>query len=141
MEEDLNMEFQELNEDIRKFCSEATIIALDSIEANGSFNPFVVLKYGDQKKLERFVADDQEEAIEAAEEFLEELDELPEAAVIVYQDSVSVKEDNHEAIRLLVHIDDEDNGYAFVRLFRNNDGMEVSDEFISMGNIRNVLMF
>ncbi|MBB6499899.1 hypothetical protein [Pedobacter cryoconitis] len=136
------MEYNNLTPELKETAEKAIDIALDILKTKTEkFHSFVI--YGEKKnKLERFITDSDDDALEQAIEFIEEIDDNSSAVVYAYQDEIKLKDGKEAAIVMNIYGDEEDNGYSFAQLYRYADNkIQLSDEKLFLGNIRNVLIF
>lgn len=134
------MEIKDFNPDIQKLVNEAFDIALDNITLTGHLTTFVATRNESKKSLTKFNASTKEEAFQAAQEFIEDCN--ADTAVLAYQSTVRVGDKEHEGVICQIYDQDMDFGHAYAVLFRKNgNSMEVSDNKIYLGEVRNVLVY
>lgn len=136
-----NMEFLELNNEIKEVIEKAEEIAVNNLKNEIEFYPYFV--FGNENyKIKKIITDSIEEAIELAIEEIEEIEDETETVVLIYKEKVELKDGLFDAIISQVYNMDEDNGYSYALLYKVESGKIIFlNERIFLGNIRNVLVF
>lgn len=136
------MDYNSIAPQLKRLSEKAIDIALEIVRTEGAkLHPFVI--YGnDSDKLERFIVDSNDEALEAAIEFIEEIEDGSEAVVYVFKDLIQLNDGKFDAIIVQIYGTDEDNGYSFGQLYRVADNkIQLLNEKVFLGEIRNILVF
>lgn len=136
------MDYYKISSELKKVFEEAIEIALDTVSTeNSELHSFVI--YGkNSDKLERFACDSGDEALDAAIEFIEEIDDGSENVVYAFKETIELNDGEFDTIVVHVYGIDEDTGYSFWQLYRVNDHkIQLMNEKVFLGKIRNVLVF
>lgn len=135
------MEYEKLDQALKTRAEEAINMALDLLSLSLPIMPFIL--YGQaNNKLERFQLDDLEEAIELANEFIDEIEDGTRVAILCYLDMVQLNDGDFKAIIVQVYSTDEDTGYSFAQVYQLiENNIQLSNQKIFLGAIRNVLVF
>ena len=117
------MTYEKLNIEIREFTNEGIEIALDLLKSDTSdIAPFVITKNGLDKKLKKFFGTSKNEAIESAEEFIEEIEETPDLAMLIYKDKIKFKDGDLDSIILHIYGAEEESGYSYGQAYKIENG-------------------
>lgn len=135
------MKYKELKKDIKNTIEKAEEIAIKNLSEGIEFSPYYI--YGENSnKLKKLIAGNIEEALEIAEETIEEIDDDTETVVLIYKEKVKLNDGTFDAIVSQVYNIDEDSGYSFGLLYKYlNNKFEFLNERVFLGNIRNLFMF
>ena len=135
------MKYKELKKDIKNTIEKAEEIAIKNLSEDIEFSPYYI--YGENSnKLKKLIASNIEEALEIAEETIEEIDDETETVVLIYKEKVKLNDGTFDAIVSQVYNIDEDSGYSFGLLYKySNNKIEFLNERVFLGNIRNLFMF
>jgi predicted SnoaL-like aldol condensation-catalyzing enzyme len=135
------MEYQLLNEKIRIQTEKALDLSIDSLSNGQSFSPFVLYgKEGD--KLERFFAESLDQVIEAAVEFIEDIEDGSKIVILCFMDKVKLNDGTFDAVITQIYGSDEDKGYSFGHVYKiDNDKLQFLNKVIYLGDIRNCLVY
>lgn len=134
------MEYTHLSPSLQAAAVKAENIAIEQIQSQRDFNPFVL--YGDSlDKLDRIQTRDTDEILEAAEEIIANIDDS-ETAVLVYQDNIMLNDGTFDAIVCQIYNVDEDFGYSFGQIYRISEGkINLLNKRVFLGEVRNLLVF
>lgn len=131
------MKFKELREDLQKLVLLSQEYAIKCLEFDNHFSPYIFIE---ENKIQKLLINDLDIAIEEGQDIISDLDIA--TGILVYQDIVSFKDGDVDAIVVQIHDLDEDNGYSYAQGFkRENDRLLFLQEHIFIGNIRNCLVF
>ncbi|KAE9526287.1 hypothetical protein [Testudinibacter aquarius] len=131
------MEFINLKYDLKKSVEQAEEYAIINLQNNVEFSPYISLG---EKKIQKIIADSVDEAIEIAQEEIENLDE--ETVVFVYKDTIQLTDETFDAIITQLFNEDEECGYSYGLVYKiENSKISFLNKHIFLGNIRNCLVF
>ncbi|MDO3425579.1 hypothetical protein QWT87_11830 [Chryseobacterium sp. APV1] len=131
------MEFEELEQELQSEIEKAEEIAIENIQNGVDFSPFI---YFGEKNIKKLKADSLDEAIEMAEEEIEDIEE--ETVVLIYKNNIQLNDGNFDAIVSQVYNVDEDSGYSFGLVYKIEDNkIKFLNKRVFLGNIRNCLIF
>ncbi|TNH02267.1 hypothetical protein [Testudinibacter sp. TR-2022] len=131
------MEFINLKDDLKKSVEQAEEYAIINLQNNVKFSPYI--SFG-EKKIQKIIADSVDEAIEIAQEEIEDLDE--ETVVFVYKDKIQLTDGTFDAIITQLFNEDEESGYSYGLAYKIENGkISFLNKHIFLGNIRNCLVF
>jgi len=136
------LDYNKISSELKKVSEKPIEIALDIISTeNSELHSFVI--YGkNSDKLERFACNSGDEALDAAIEFIKEIEDGSENVVYVFKETIELNDGEFDAIVVHVYGIDEDSGYSFGQLYRINDQkIQLMNEKVFLGKIRNVLAF
>lgn len=128
---------KKLNPNLQAEVEKAEEIAISYILSNIKYSPFI--SFGNTH-LKKFVADTLDEAIDAAVDEIENLEE--ETVVLVFHELIRLHDAKLDGIVSQVYNVDEDTGYSFGLLYKIEEGkIEFLKNRVFLGEIRNCLIF
>jgi len=131
------MEFLELKKELKQAVEQAEEYAIASLQSSNDFFPYI---FSGDKKIKKIIEDTIDDAIEIAHEEIEDMEE--ETVIFVYKEAIELADGKFDAIVTQVFNDDEDHGYSFALIYRIiNNKISFLNQRVSLGNIRNVLIF
>ncbi|WP_250254285.1 hypothetical protein [Chryseobacterium sp. Marseille-Q3244] len=131
------MKFEELNPVLQAEIEKAEEIAIGYIHSNIKYSLFI--SFGNTH-LKKIIADTLDEAIDAAVDEIENLEE--ETVVLVFHELIRLNDTNLDGIVSQVYNIDEDTGYSFCLLYKIQEGkIEFLKNRVFLGEIRNCLIF
>ncbi|MBT2621198.1 MULTISPECIES: hypothetical protein [Chryseobacterium] len=131
------MEFEDLEQELQSEVEKAEEVAIENIQNGINFSPFI---YFGEKSIKKMVADSLDEAIEMAEEEIEDIGE--ETVVLIYKNNIKLNDGSFDAIVSQVYNVDEDSGYSFGLVYKIEDSkIKFLNKRVFLGNVRNCLIF
>lgn len=131
------MEFEDLEKYLQSEVEKAEEIAIENIQNGVDFSPFI---YFGEKNIKKVIADSLDEAIEMAEEEIEDIQE--ETVVLIYKNTITLNDGSFDAIVSQVYNQDEESGYSFGLVYKIEDNkMKFLNKRVFLGNIRNCLIY
>lgn len=131
------MEYSNLRDELKHAVEIAEELAIESIKNNVDFSPYI---FSGDKQIRRFFSDSLEDAIENAIEEIENMEE--ETVVLIFKDTIALKDGSFDAIVSQIYNDDEDFGHSFGLLYKIEDNtIKFLNKRVFLGEIRNCLIF
>lgn len=131
------MKFTELREDLQKLVLSSEEYAIKCLKQENTFYPYIFIG---ENKIQKLLIEDLDLAIEKGQDIISDLDIA--TAILVYQDIISFRDGDIDAIVVQIHDMDEDDGYSFALGFkRESDKLFFLNEYVFIGDIRNCLIF
>ena len=131
------MEFVNLKDDLKKSVEQVEEYAVINLQNNMDFSAYISLG---ENKIQKIITDSVDEAIEIAQEEIEDLDE--ETVVFVYKDTIQLTDGTFDAIITQLFNEDEESGYSYGLVYKIENGkISFLNKHVFLGNIRNCLIF
>ncbi len=103
-------------------------------DGDGPLIPFVMEQKNGQIKLTRFLEDTLEEGLEQAKQYLIELEESPDLAIIVYDGLLTIQGTKHDAFMVNGYERNYPKGFCFAQQYKPKDKLspfkEIGNPFI-----------
>jgi hypothetical protein len=135
------MKYQQLESSLQKQTEYAVKMASDLLTKNKSFSPFII--YGkEHNKIERLIVDSIDKAIDAAVDFIEDIDDGSEMVILCYNEKITLADGIIDAIITQIYGVDEESGYSFAHGYKiKEDEIVFLNEAIYLGSLRNCLVY
>jgi hypothetical protein len=131
------MEFEELEASLRSETEKAEEIAIVNIQEGINFAPFI---YYPEKNIKKIVADSLNDALEMAEEEIENLEQ--DTVILIYRDTVKLNDGSFDAIISRIYDVNEDSGYSYGLSYKIEDSkLKFLNKRVFLGEVRNCLIY
>jgi len=131
------MDFEDLEKELQSEVERGEEVAIEYIQSGVQFSPFI---YFGEKNIKKLVADSLDEALEMAEEEIEDIGE--ETVVLIYKNKITLNDGSFDAIVSQVYNVDEESGYSFGLVYKIEDNkIKFLNKRVFLGNVRNCLIF
>ncbi|RAV29187.1 hypothetical protein [Sinomicrobium soli] len=131
------MEYTNLDKRLQLVIEQAEELAIESIQSGSEFSPYI---FYDEKKIKRIVSNNLEEAIDIAEDEIENMNS--KTVVLVFHDIVKLNDGSFKAIISQLYDEDEDSGYSYGLLYKiENSRIKFLNKRVFLGEVRNCLIF